>query len=75
MSAFRLAIDPTGHELKSTHFTPVDQGDAIQFTDGRGMGHGWGMCQSGANGLAKAGKTATEILQFYYPRCRLVRAY
>lgn len=72
---FRLGVDPTGRVLKSGYFTPVDQVDAIQFADGRGLGHGWGMCQYGANGLAKAGKTATEILQFYYPGCRLVRAY
>lgn len=75
VNTFRMTVDPTGRTLRSGHFTPVDLGDAIQFTDGRGMGHGWGMCQAGANGLAKAGKTAPEILQFYYPGSRLVRAY
>lgn len=72
---FRLAVDPTGRTLKSAYFTPVVQGDAIVFTDGRGYGHGWGLCQYGANSLAQAGKTATEILKFYYPGSCIVRAY
>jgi stage II sporulation protein D len=72
---FRLTVDPTGRVLKSDYFTPVIQKDSIVFTDGRGYGHGWGMCQYGADGLAKAGKSTTEILQYYYPGCHLVRAY
>jgi stage II sporulation protein D len=72
---FRLTVDPTGRVLKSGHFTPVVQKDAVVFTQGRGYGHGWGMCQYGANALAKGGKSATEILHFYYPGCHLVRAY
>lgn len=34
---------------------------------GRGYGHGVGMCQYGANGMAKAGKGFREILARYYP--------
>jgi stage II sporulation protein D len=72
---FRLSVDPAGRTIKSGYFTPVVQKDAILFADGRGFGHGWGMCQYGANTLAKAGKTAGEILSFYYPGSSLVRAY
>ncbi len=72
---FRLTVDPTGRVIKSGHFTPVVQKDSILFTDGRGFGHGWGLCQYGANTLAQSGKTASEILSFYYPGCQLVRAY
>lgn len=32
----------------------------------RGYGHGVGMCQYGANGMAKAGKKYRQILQAYY---------
>jgi stage II sporulation protein D len=32
-----------------------------------GAGHGVGMCQWGAAGLAKRGKTYSEILKFYFP--------
>jgi stage II sporulation protein D len=34
---------------------------------GRGAGHGVGMCQWGARGLAKQGKGYVEILGHYYP--------
>jgi len=43
--------------------------------DGRGFGHGVGMCQYGAEYLAEHGKTAEEILRYYYPGVQLVRAY
>lgn len=41
------------------------QNPTIEF-QGRGYGHGVGMCQWGAAGLAKTGKTAAEILRHYY---------
>ena len=34
---------------------------------GRGYGHGVGMCQWGAKGMAEQGYTARQILEFYYP--------
>lgn len=34
---------------------------------GRGYGHGVGMSQLGAKAMAKTGKSAREILEFYYP--------
>ncbi|UCH33909.1 MAG: hypothetical protein JSV65_15300, partial [Armatimonadota bacterium] len=34
---------------------------------GAGWGHGLGLCQYGANGRARAGCSAHEILQAYYP--------
>jgi stage II sporulation protein D (peptidoglycan lytic transglycosylase) len=40
---------------------------------GRGYGHGVGMCQYGANGMAKAGYGYREILARYYPGTRLAR--
>jgi len=35
--------------------------------DGRGHGHGVGLCQAGATEMAAEGKTAREILGFYFP--------
>jgi stage II sporulation protein D len=35
--------------------------------DGHGNGHGHGLSQWGAYGWARAGRTTTEILAFYYP--------
>ena len=40
---------------------------------GRGYGHGVGMCQYGANGMARAGKGFREILSQYYPGVELAR--
>lgn len=45
-------------------------GDFIFQT--RGYGHGVGMSQYGANGLARRGKTFREILAYYYPGTQLV---
>ncbi len=43
--------------------------------EGRGFGHGVGMCQFGAEGLARQGFPAEEILRRYYPGAGLERAY
>ena len=52
--------------LKSTLFAvAVDDGWA--HFSGRGYGHGAGLCQWGAKGMAEQGYTAERILEFYYP--------
>jgi stage II sporulation protein D len=38
---------------------------------GRGFGHGIGMCQWGAMGMAEAGYNFAQILKHYYPGARL----
>ncbi len=43
--------------------------------DGRGQGHGAGLCQWGAEGLAREGKGYKEILLHYYPGTEVVRMY
>ncbi|HPF69877.1 MAG TPA: SpoIID/LytB domain-containing protein [Candidatus Krumholzibacteria bacterium] len=40
---------------------------------GRGYGHGIGLCQTGAVAMARAGRTAAQILAHYYPGAALVR--
>ncbi|HEX9191059.1 MAG TPA: SpoIID/LytB domain-containing protein [Candidatus Deferrimicrobiaceae bacterium] len=40
---------------------------------GQGYGHGVGMCQYGANGMARAGMGYREILARYYPGVRIAR--
>jgi len=42
---------------------------------GGGNGHGVGMCQSGAIGMATEGFSAERILDHYYPGVSLVRIY
>lgn len=41
---------------------------------GRGFGHGRGMSQYGAQGAALAGRSATQILDFYYPGTQAAQA-
>ncbi len=52
--------------LKSTLFAVAVHGDTAQFA-GRGYGHGVGLCQWGAKGMAEQGYVARQILEFYYP--------
>lgn len=72
---FRLAIDPTGRKLKSTICQMVKQGDKWEFSSGRGWGHGVGMCQCGAQGMARKGKKAAKILSYYYPESKIISIY
>lgn len=51
--------------LNSANFKITVDGKKITF-DVYGHGHGVGMSQHGANALAKAGKTYTEILEYFY---------
>lgn len=71
----RLTIDPTGRILKSTNCKIVSMSDKWAFSSGRGYGHGVGMCQCGAQALAREGKTAREILFYYYPGSNIIIIY
>ena len=52
--------------FKSTLFAVAVDPLWARFS-GRGYGHGVGMCQWGAKGMAEQGHTARQILEFYYP--------
>lgn len=52
-------------DLRSTDFRWVRDGDSITITT-KGYGHGVGMSQYGANGMAQAGKDYREIVEHYY---------
>lgn len=52
-------------ELRSTDFDIKENQDKIIITT-KGYGHGVGMSQYGANGMAKEGFTYREILNHYY---------
>ena len=53
--------------LPSAFFTLQEQENGRYEIIGGGLGHGIGMSQYGADGMARAGKTATEILQYFFP--------
>jgi stage II sporulation protein D len=63
------AAQPT----QPTQPTPA-AGEALFVVSGRGWGHGVGMSQYGAYGMAKAGHTHDEILAHYYSGTELGRA-
>ena len=57
------------HSIRSTRFTV--RRDAAQFVfEGRGYGHGVGLCQTGAIARARAAHSPQEIIQYYYPGTR-----
>ncbi|HEY5920454.1 MAG TPA: SpoIID/LytB domain-containing protein [Kofleriaceae bacterium] len=60
--------------LKSTLFDVKRDGNAFVFT-GAGFGHGVGMCQLGAIGMAEAGKSHVQILEHYYRGTHLHKLY
>ncbi len=61
---FRGTEIRTALSLRSTDFDIILQNPIIITT--RGYGHGVGMSQYGANGMAKEGKKYQEILSHYY---------
>jgi stage II sporulation protein D len=52
--------------LKSTLFVAVAQEGAVRF-EGRGWGHGVGLSQYGAKGMADRGYAYPQILEHYFP--------
>ena len=44
----------------------LEGGEPVFTFYGRGWGHGVGLCQNGAFGMALAGKSYREILAWYY---------
>ncbi len=71
----RLSLDPSGRKIQSTICHVVAWGNGWAFLSGRGWGHGVGMCQCGAEGMARLGKTAEQILQYYYPGSAIASLY
>lgn len=53
-------------QLPSTWFSVRRNGNTFYF-DGRGYGHGVGLCQWGSQKMAKEGMSYREILSHYYP--------
>jgi stage II sporulation protein D len=62
-----------GYDLiRSTNFSVRGQNGSFTF-QGRGWGHGVGLCQWGAKGMAERACPCEAILQHYYPGTRLAR--
>ena len=52
-------------QLRSTNFV-MSQKDGVYHFSGLGWGHGVGLCQWGAKGMAEAGADYRTILKYYY---------
>ena len=69
----RVALGST--RLKSILIDDIRvQGDQVTF-QGRGFGHGVGMCQWGAYTLAKEGKKPEEIVRYFFKGVKVERLY
>ncbi len=78
----RLVLRRPGHHeqiLRSTLFSTVvrrSHGRVVEVEfDGGGYGHGVGMCQFGAIGMARAGYSMKQIIGHYYKGVELARVY
>lgn len=68
----RLIRDAFGVDvIRSTLFEINKTANGFRI-DGKGWGHGVGMCQAGAVGRARAGQKYSQILAAYYPGTQLV---
>jgi len=72
-TALRKALGYTN--IFSTRFEVFEPEDGKFLFLGRGSGHGVGMCQWGARGLAVKGRTYREILRYYYRGCSIMKVY
>ncbi len=71
-STFRFAVDRAlgWNKIRSDLYSVRAAGDRLVFS-GRGTGHGVGLCQDGAEEMAREGKDYRQILSFYYPGTEL----
>jgi stage II sporulation protein D len=60
--------------LKSTWFTCYREGNYV-IINGKGFGHGVGVCQEGAMGMSKNNFSSAQILNFYFSGIHLMDYY
>jgi stage II sporulation protein D len=74
-STLRFALGRTvgWQSLKSDLYEVSASGELFTFK-GRGVGHGVGLCQTGAAEMAREGKSYRDILSFYFPGALTGRA-
>ena len=58
-----------GYLKSSLYDVHIESGQAV--FDGRGSGHGVGLCQDGAEARGRAGQSVEQILAFYFPGTRV----
>lgn len=58
-------------KIRSSDFSLKWLGRQMKI-EGSGLGHGVGLCQTGAKGLATEGMSYRDILKLYYPKAKLL---
>lgn len=69
----RRVLSPT--HLKSSWFEVEKRADGGFIFNGRGWGHGVGLCQIGAAVMGAKGYSSEEILRHYFPHAQLTKIY
>jgi stage II sporulation protein D len=72
-ASFRIALGST--EMKSTLLESIKVADGRLTIQGKGYGHGVGMSQWGAYGLAEQGEQAEDIVRYYFNGAQVVRLW
>jgi len=72
--SIRKVLKENNKLLYSNFFNIKQQNDSI-IINGRGAGHGCGMCQWGAIGMARIGYSYIDILKHYYRKTEIERVY
>lgn len=88
-SIMRSTMAKEVHESSSTNIFQADEqaimdilnrfgkpsGSRVLVLKGQGFGHGVGLCQWGAKGLAKQNKSFKNILKYYYSNVDVIKTY
>jgi stage II sporulation protein D len=61
-------------KLKSAFFSITEKSDSLYF-EGRGFGHGVGLCQEGAMNMVDFGWTYKDIIDFFYKDVQILNVY
>ena len=72
-SDLRLALGST--KMRSTLLTSLKMQNGKVHMAGKGYGHGVGMSQWGAYGMAQDGKTAEQIVKHYFQKVEITQAW
>ena len=75
VSAPSLRLQLGANAMQSTLLDSVSVEDGKVIMKGRGFGHGVGMSQWGAYGMAEEGATAEEIIRHYFQNVDIVRLW
>ncbi len=69
-----LNLTGSGRPIRSSDIELEVTSTALRV-DGAGFGHGVGLCQYGAESMARSGATKTAILARYYPQATVLRSW